>query len=154
MTLARPYMGLLGGKAILVTLVAGFCVLPSSVAFSEDTIDSRKRSSSGVSAGGFAGRSERDLDVVAHWRFQKGIAGTGASSSQLIEDSSGNNHHGRAVGGPRFHSVELPSTNLAPAFMVMMTALPWPTHVIFSLQKASPLKRGSRWRFIRRVLRN
>lgn len=116
MTLARPYMGLLGGQAILVTLVAGFCVLPSSVAFSEDTIDSRKRPSSGVSAGGFVGRSERDPGVVAHWRFQKGIAGSGANSSQLIEDSSGNNHHGRAVGGPRFHSVELPSTNLALAF--------------------------------------
>jgi hypothetical protein len=54
--------------------------------------------------------------VVAHWKIQKGIAGSTASSSQLIEDSSGNNRHGHAVGGPRFQAVELPTTNLALVF--------------------------------------
>lgn len=54
--------------------------------------------------------------VVAHWQIQKGLVGSAASSSQLIEDSSGNNRHGRAAGSPRFQAVELPTTNLALAF--------------------------------------
>lgn len=116
MTLNRRHMDFWGRPAILVTLVGSFCVLSSSVAFSEATVDARKRPSNGLPTGDSGGRSERDLNVVAHWRFQKGIAGSGASSSHLIEDSSGNNHHGRAVGGPRFQSVELPSANLALAF--------------------------------------
>ena len=40
--------------------------------------------------------------VVAHWRFQKGLNGDVANPSQLIEDSSGFDHHGRAIGGPKY----------------------------------------------------
>lgn len=54
--------------------------------------------------------------VVAHWQIEKGLVGNAASSSQLIEDSSGNNRHGRAAGGPQFQSVKLPTTNLALTF--------------------------------------
>lgn len=57
-----------------------------------------------------------DLNVVAHWRFQDGIAGSATDASQLIKDSSGNALHGRAVGGPKYHAVELPTTSLALAF--------------------------------------
>ncbi len=116
MRLKRRQMDFWGRPAILVTLVGSLCVLSSSVVVAEGTVDSRERPSNGVSNSDFGGKAESDPGVVAHWRFQKGIAGSGTSSSQLIEDSSGNNHHGRAVGGPRFHSVELPSTNLALAF--------------------------------------
>lgn len=55
-------------------------------------------------------------DVVAHWRFQKGISGTAANSSALIEDSSANSRHGEAVGGPRYVSVDHSTANLALAF--------------------------------------
>lgn len=54
--------------------------------------------------------------TVAHWRFQKGIAGNSAPSSQLIEDSSGNGRHGQAFGGPKYQAVELPTTSLALSF--------------------------------------
>lgn len=54
--------------------------------------------------------------VVAHWKFEKGVSGSAANGSQLIEDSSDSNRHGRAVGGPRYQSVDLPTTNLALTF--------------------------------------
>jgi len=54
--------------------------------------------------------------VVAYWKFQKGIAGDAASRSQLLEDASGNGRHARAVGGPLYHAVDLPTTTLALAF--------------------------------------
>lgn len=63
-----------------------------------------------------ANNPQQQNDVVAHWKFQEGIAGSGASSSQLIKDSSGNSRHGRAVGGPRYQPVELPTTSLALTF--------------------------------------
>ncbi|MEO8495806.1 MAG: LamG domain-containing protein [Planctomycetota bacterium] len=61
-------------------------------------------------------RQDAAKSVVAHWRLQRGLAGGVADSSQLIEDSSGNDRHGRAVGGPKYRSVNLPKSNLALAF--------------------------------------
>lgn len=54
--------------------------------------------------------------TVAHWRFQNGVKGTPAGSSHLIVDSSGNDRHGLAFGGPVFRRVELPSSNQALSF--------------------------------------
>ena len=83
------------------------------------------------------GQQEAAKSVVAYWRFQEGISGSVAGgsplipgsvvtstenrasrspSSSLIEDSSGNGRHGRAVGGPKYRSVNLPGSNLALAF--------------------------------------
>lgn len=75
----------------------------------------KKGNSKKPAAGGKA-RQDVARKVVAHWRFQKGLNGGVANSSQLIEDSSGNDHHGRAVGGPKYRSVKLPGSNLALTF--------------------------------------
>jgi len=72
---------------------------------------------------GVYGRQGHDVDaigfiqveprIVAHWRFQKGAAG---GTSQSIEDASGNDRHGRAIGGPKYCPIELPESNLALSF--------------------------------------
>ncbi|MEE9125905.1 MAG: LamG domain-containing protein [Planctomycetota bacterium] len=54
--------------------------------------------------------------TVAHWRFQNGVKGAVAHSTHLIEDSSGHDRHGTAIGGPTFRGVDLPESNLAMAF--------------------------------------
>ena len=54
--------------------------------------------------------------VVAWWRFQNGVKGTAAAPDHLIEDASGNDQHGLAVGRPRFRRVALPVGNLALEF--------------------------------------
>jgi hypothetical protein len=56
------------------------------------------------------------MRVVAYWRFQNGVDGGMADSSKPIEDSSGNDHHGRALGGPEYRSVNLPTGGLALKF--------------------------------------
>lgn len=90
------------------------CLMPLSAAlsFAEELPDQEKKTKGNDPAG----KKNRKLNVIAHWKLDKGIAGGAASASQLIEDSSGNSRHGRAVGGPLYHSVELPTTNLALAF--------------------------------------
>jgi hypothetical protein len=55
-------------------------------------------------------------DVIAYWRFQQGVDGGAADSTMLIEDSSGNDLHARAFGGPVYRVVNLPASNLALAF--------------------------------------
>ena len=67
-------------------------------------------------AAGAKPRHDAAKNVVAHWRFQKGLDDSVADSSRLIEDSSGNDHHGRAFGGPKYCSVNLPKSNRALAF--------------------------------------
>ncbi len=62
---------------------------------------------------GAAEDARKDESVIAHWRFQNGLDGAAADGSRLIEDSSGNDRHGRAVGGPKFRAVNLPGSNLA-----------------------------------------
>ena len=72
---------------------------------------------------GVYGRQGDDLDaigfiqveprIVAHWRFQEGAVG---GTSKSIKDSSGNDRHGRAIGGPKYCLVELPESNLALRF--------------------------------------
>ncbi len=59
---------------------------------------------------------KRKPDVVAHWKFQNATVDSTAKSGQLIEDTSGNSRHGRAIGGPKFEAAELPTTNTALAF--------------------------------------
>ncbi len=56
------------------------------------------------------------LEVIAHWRFQSGVKGQAAGPHHVITDSSGQDRHGLAIGGPRFRGVELPASNLALAF--------------------------------------
>jgi hypothetical protein len=58
----------------------------------------------------------RTSDCVAWWRFQNGVKDTAAGPGQLIEDSSGNDQHGLAFGGPCFRRVALPGSNLALQF--------------------------------------
>ena len=58
----------------------------------------------------------RKIDVVAHWKFQNATVGSSAKSEQLIEDSSGNSRHGRAIGGPKFEAAELSTTSTALVF--------------------------------------
>lgn len=53
---------------------------------------------------------------VAHWRFQNGVKNMAASPQGLIADSSGNNQHGLAVGGPILRRVSLPTGNCALEF--------------------------------------
>jgi len=53
---------------------------------------------------------------VAHWRFQNGVKNMAASPHGLIADSSGNNQHGLAVGGPVLRRVSLPTGNCALEF--------------------------------------
>jgi Concanavalin A-like lectin/glucanases superfamily len=54
--------------------------------------------------------------TVAHWRFQNGVKGAVAGATHLVADSSGNDRHGTAIGGPTFRGVDLPGSNLAMAF--------------------------------------
>jgi len=76
---------------------------------------------------GVYGRRGHDLDaigfiqvapkrIVAHWRFQEGASGTAAGASRLIEDASGNDRHGRAIGGPKYCPVELATSDQALSF--------------------------------------
>jgi hypothetical protein len=53
---------------------------------------------------------------VAWWRFQHGVTNHPAADHQVIEDSSGNDLHGLAFGGPRFRRVKLPGSSLALEF--------------------------------------
>ena len=99
--------------------------------------------------------------VVAYWRFQEGISGSVAGgsplipgsvvtstenlasrslSSSLIEDSSGNGRHGRAVGGPKYRSVNLPGSNLALAFDGHDDRVVVPDAPIFHLTKSFTLE--------------
>lgn len=55
-------------------------------------------------------------EVIAEWQFQKGTAGDAATPAQLIEDSSGNDRHGRALGGPQYRVVPLSQSNLGLRF--------------------------------------
>ncbi len=82
-----------------------------------------KYAANGCPIVGICGRQGHDLDaigfiqveprIVAHWRFQEGAAG---GTSQSIKDSSGNDRHGRAIGGPKYCPMELPESNLALGF--------------------------------------
>lgn len=58
----------------------------------------------------------RSDTTVAHWRFQKAIDGDVAAATALIEDSSGNDLHGRAIGGPLFRAVALENSSLGLVF--------------------------------------
>jgi len=75
---------------------------------------------------GVYGRQGHDIDaigfvqvqpsIVAQWRFHEGAGGAVAGASKRIEDSSGNDRHGRAIGGPKYCPVELPASHLALRF--------------------------------------
>lgn len=53
---------------------------------------------------------------VAHWRIHNGVRDLPTSPHGLIADSSGNNQHGYAVGGPILRRVNLPTGNCALEF--------------------------------------
>ena len=107
------------------------------------------------------GQQEATKSVVAYWRFQEGTSGSVAGgsplirgsavtstenlasrspSSSLIEDSSGNGRHGRAVGGPKYRSVDLPGSNLALAFDGHDDRVVVPDAPIFHLTKSFTLE--------------
>jgi len=54
-----------------------------------------------------------DAELIAHWRFEEGPADTVAEGALSILDSSGNDHHGIAFGGPIYRSVSHPASALA-----------------------------------------
>lgn len=82
-----------------------------------------KYAANGCPIVGVYGRQGHDVDaigfiqveprIVAHWRFQEGAAG---GTSQSIKDTSGNDRHGRAIGGPKYCPVALPKSNVALSF--------------------------------------
>ena len=116
-----------------------FCFLALSLAaaaIAEDRVADLDAQSEDVPAGNAADTAKQELDVVAHWRFQKGISGSSANSSQLIEDSSRNSRHGRAVGGPRYVSIDHPTANLALAFDGRDDRIAIADHSVFHLTKS------------------
>lgn len=72
-------------------------------------------------------------EVIADWRFQKGTNGGVAGPSPLIEDSSGHDRHGRAIGGPKYRSVALPNSNLGLIFDGVDDRVSVPDDAIFHL---------------------
>jgi hypothetical protein len=86
------------------------------------------------------GQQEAAKSVVAYWRFQEGTSGGVAGGSPLIGDSSGNGRHGRAVGGPKYRSVDLPGSNLALAFDGHDDRVVVPDAPIFRLTKSFTLE--------------
>jgi hypothetical protein len=75
-------------------------------------------------------------EVIADWRFQKGTNGSVAGPSLLIEDSSGHDRHGRAVGGPKYRSVALRKSNLGLVFDGVDDRVRIPDNAIFHLTKS------------------
>ena len=53
---------------------------------------------------------------VAHWRFQDGVRDVPAGQHRVMQDESGNDQHGVAIGGPVYRRVELAGGNLALQF--------------------------------------
>lgn len=125
-----PSIKQLARHAFLICLLA-LSLVATSIA--EDRGSKRRSKSVDAPAGDTA---KQKLDVVAHWRFQKGISGSSANSSQLIEDLSGNSRHGRAVGGPRYVAVDHPAEDLALAFDGRDDRIAVSDHSVFHLTKS------------------
>jgi hypothetical protein len=75
-------------------------------------------------------------EIIANWRFQNGTNGGVAEPSLPIEDSSGHDRHGSAVGGPTYRSVAIPNSNLGLVFDGVDDRVSVPDDALFHLTKS------------------
>lgn len=126
--------------AKLVVFALSIAILPLlAMAVAQGENNDREDSAKQRSVHGKA-KKEPPEAVVAHWRFQQGMIGIVASSSQPIMDSSGNDRHGYVVGGPKYRSVKLPTSNLALTFDGHDDRVFVPDDKIFHLTKSFTLE--------------
>jgi beta-galactosidase len=61
-------------------------------------------------------RPAAEPSCVAHWRFQDGVRDVPAGQNRVMQDASGHDQNGLAIGGPVYRRVDLPGGNLALEF--------------------------------------